>query len=285
MSPSRRRKKEQMYFLLFRGCGALVVLVLLVLVGYIVWNGAGALSWDFLTQIPKDNYSAGGIFPAIAGTVILMGLVMVFAVPVGVLTAVYIVEYQSSSLFKGALRLVVHNLAGVPSIVYGLLGLGLLVFMLNMGFSLLASGLTLAMLVLPMVIAASREALQAVPYSVREASLALGTTKWQTVRHHVLPYAMPGVLTGIILSLSRAAGETAPILLTGVIANKVGIPNGLFDSFAALPFHLYYLVTQTRAQYTRDEQYGTALVLLLLVIGMNLFAIYLRKKYRDKYRW
>lgn len=281
-----RKTKERIYFLLFRGCGAIVVLALLVMLAYIVNGGIGAISISFLTEFPRNGMLEGGILPAIVGTVCLMAIVLAFAVPIGVLSAVYLVEYETRTTFKRIWRVAVHNLAGVPSIVYGLLGLGLFVTVLNLGFSLLAAGLTLGLLVLPMVVAASREAIQAVPYSVREASLALGATKWQTVRHHVLPYAMPGILTGIILSLSRAAGETAPILLTGVAFYMPGLPDSLSSPFMALPNHLYAMATQSsNFQATQPIQYGTALVLLLLIIGMNLIAIVLRKRYREKYRW
>ena len=281
-----RKTKEKVYFLLFRGCGATVVLALLIMLAYIVSGGIGAISISFLTDAPRNGMLEGGIFPAIVGTLYLMAIVLAFAVPIGVLSAVYLVEYETNSMFKKIWRAAVHNLAGVPSIVYGLLGLGLFVTVLNLGFSLLSAGLTLGLLVLPMVIAASREAIQAVPYSVREASLALGATKWQTVRHHVLPYAMPGVLTGIILSLSRAAGETAPILLTGVAFYMPGLPDSLSSPFMALPNHLFTMATQSaNLEASRPIQYGTALVLLMLIIGMNLIAIVLRKRYREKYRW
>ena len=281
-----RKAKEKIYFLLFRGCGAIVVAALLVMLGYILIGGIGKLSVGFLTEFPRNGMMEGGIFPAIVGTVYLMAIVLAFAVPIGVLSAVYLVEYETNSTFKRIWRVAVHNLAGVPSIVYGLLGLGLFVTVLNLGFSLLAAGLTLGLLALPMVIAASREAIQAIPSSVREASLALGATKWQTVRHHVLPYAMPGILTGIILSISRAAGETAPILLTGVAFYSPALPDSLSSPFMALPNHLYTMATQSaNLEVSRPIQYGTALVLLILIVGMNLVAIVLRKRYREKYRW
>ncbi len=281
-----RKVKEKIYFLLFRGCGAIVVAALLVMLGYIIIGGIGKLSVGFFTEFPRNGMMEGGIFPAIVGTVYLMAIVLAFAVPIGVLSAVYLVEYETNSTFKRIWRVAVHNLAGVPSIVYGLLGLGLFVTVLNLGFSLLAAGLTLGLLALPMVIAASREAIQAIPSSVREASLALGATKWQTVRHHVLPYAMPGILTGIILSISRAAGETAPILLTGVAFYSPALPDSLSSPFMALPNHLYTMATQSaNLEASRSIQYGTALVLLILIVGMNLVAIVLRKRYREKYRW
>jgi phosphate transport system permease protein len=280
-----RRNKERLFFLLFRGCALVVVLALIVIVGNIVLLGAGVISWEFLTQFPRRIFTEGGIFPAIVGTLYLMALVMLIAVPIGVLTAIYISEYQGGSAFSNALRVVVNNLAGVPSIVYGLLGMGMLVLFFNWGFSLMASAVTLAFLVLPLVITASREAIQAVPSSLREASLALGTTKWQTIRHHVLPYSLPGILTGVILSLSRAAGETAPILLTGVVLTKSILPQDVWDTFMAMPFQLYALATQTVFDKTKDFQYGTALVLLLMVVLMNLAAIFIRNKYREKYKW
>lgn len=280
-----RKLRQSLYFGLFRVCGLLVVMALVVLIGYLVAFGAGAISLDFLTQFPRAAMSKGGIMPQIVGTLALMSLVLVIAIPVGVLSAVYLVEYQRNRFMKGIWRVVVHNLAGVPSVVYGLLGLGLFVILLGMGASLIAAGLTLSILVLPVVIAATREALVAVPPSLREASIALGATKWQTVRHHVLPYAMPGILTGVILSLSRAAGETAPIILVGAAYYLPDLPSSLFSQFQALPYHIYALATQTRTSITGENLYGTALVLLMLVVGMNIVAIVLRNKYRKKYRW
>jgi len=283
----RRQTKEKLMFLLFRGCGLVVALALLVIVGYIVILGAPVITWEFLTEFPRKLYAEpeGGIFPAIVGTLYLMALVMVIAVPIGVFTAVYISEYQSKSRFANILRVVVNNLAGVPSIVYGLLGVGMLVYYFGWGKSLMAASVTLAFLVLPLVITASREAIQAVPSSLREASLALGTTKWQTIRHHVLPYSLPGILTGVILSISRAAGETAPILLVGAVFVKFTLPQSVWDTFHAMPFELYALATQTVFEKTKEFQYGTALVLLIMVVLMNLAAIFIRNKYREKYKW
>jgi phosphate transport system permease protein len=321
-----RMLKERLLFLLFRLCALAVVATLVILVGYVVINGIGVLSWSFLTEFPRKGFTAGGIFPAIMGTLYLIGMVLVIAVPIGVLTAVYVVEYSDQPLldwgrfrarmrraavalhisqdpgpkrpakakkqrkrasqrpFYRILRIVITNLAGVPSIVYGLLGFGMLVIFLNIGMSLIASAITLAFLVLPLVITASREAIEAVPSSVREASLALGATKWQTIRSHVLPYSLPGILTGVILSISRAAGETAPILLTGAVILKQTLPDSLFSTYMALPYQLYALATQY-SDATRPMQYGSALVLLLMVVGMNLVAIIVRNRYRAKYRW
>jgi phosphate transport system permease protein len=281
-----RRSKEKLYFLVFRACGALVVLTLLTIIAYIVIGGWSVISWDFLTQPPKAANTEGGISTPLLGTLYLMAIVFAFAIPIGILSAVYLVEYQKSGNVRSLWRITVANLAGVPSIVYGLLGLGFFVYFLSFGPSLAAAGLTLGILVLPIVISASREAIQAVPQSVREASLALGATKWETVRYHVLPYSAPGILTGVILSLSRAAGETAPILLTGAAFYMAGRPDSLFSQFMALPYYIYSVATQTMSGMSGSPMvYGAALVLLALVMGMNIVAIIIRKRYRERYRW
>ncbi len=281
-----RRRKEQILFMSFRLCGALVVLALIVLLFFMFSGGISKISWEFLTQFPKNGMKEGGIFPAIVGTFYLMIIVMCVSIPIGVFSAVYLVEYQPSRTFSRIWRIALHNLAGVPSVVYGLLGVGLFVYFLDFGLSLAAAGLTLSLLVMPLVIAASREAIQAVPDSIREASLALGATKWQTIRHHVLPYSISGIMTGVILSLSRAAGETAPILLTGAWFYMSTLPDSVFDKFMALPYHIYMMSTQMAdLESGRAIAYGTAVVLLLLILGMNLVAIFIRKKYREKYRW
>jgi len=281
-----RRRKEQLFFTFFRLCGAVVVFALFTLLFYMFSNGLGVISWEFLTGFPSGGMKEGGIFPAIVGTFYLMLVVLVFSVPLGVFSAVYLVEYQPSRTFSKIWRVALHNLAGVPSVVYGLLGVGLFVYFLDFGLSLISAGLTLGLLVLPLVITASREAIQAVPASIREASLALGATKWQTIRHHVLPYSMSGIMTGIILSLSRAAGETAPLILTGAWFYMSSLPDSLFSKFMALPYHIFAMSTQMADLETgRAIAYGTAVVLLSLVIGMNMVAIALRKRYRKKYRW
>jgi len=281
-----RKTKETMVFTAFRGCALLVVLALIVLVGYIASGGLEKLSLDFLTEFPRRANTEGGIYPAIVGTFYLMLIVLGVSVPIGIMSAVYLVEYEQRSVMGRVFKLAVYNLAGVPSIVYGLLGLGIFVVFLGFGASLLSAGLTLSIMVLPLMISAAREAIAAVPQSVCEASFAMGATKWQTIWHHVLPYALPGIFTGIILSISRAAGETAPLMLTGVAVSLRSLPDGVLDSFMALPYHIYFMATQSsNLQATRPIQYATALVLLLLVLGMNLVAIVLRKRYRDKYKW
>ena len=288
MSDNRmiRRRKEQALFMMFRACGALVVFALLILLFYMFSGGISQISWEFLTEFPKNGMKEGGIFPTIVGTVYIMIIVACVAIPIGVFSAVYLVEYPPSKTFSRIWRTALHNLAGVPSIVYGLLGVGLFVYFLNFGLSLAAAGLTLSLLVLPLVIAASRESIQAVPDSIREASLALGATKWQTVRHHVLPYSISGIMTGIILSLSRAAGETAPILLTGAWFYMSTLPDSIFDKFMAMPYHIFTMATQfSDLEIGRQIAYGTAVVLLTIILSMNLIAIVVRKKYREKYRW
>jgi phosphate transport system permease protein len=268
----------------------LVTYTMVLLVGYILFdiirNGLPAISWEFLTAMPRRSGAEGGILPAIAGTLALVAGTILAALPVGIGTAIYLSEYARRSRFSEMIRLAIITLAGVPSIVYGLFGLGLFVLFLNFGASILAGSLTLACMVLPIIIVASEEALRAVPRGLREASLALGASKWQTIRTNVLPYAMSGMITGSILGIGRAAGETAPILLTVAAFYLPKLPKSIFDQVMALPYHLYILATQhPEAAKVRPMQYGTALVLLLLVLGLSLGAVIIRIHFRKKYRW
>jgi len=279
-----RRKKEKFFFTLFNICGMTVILILVFFIGYVVIMGISAMSWDFFTTTPGGGMRSGGIVTPLIGTIYLMGLVAIVSIPLGVLTAVYISEYQSNRLMGRVWKVVVGNLAGIPSIVYGLLGLAMFVTALGLGFSLLAASLTLSLLVLPIVIMASREAIAAVPQSIRDASTALGATKWQTTVHHVLPYSISGISTGIILALSRAAGETAPIMLTGAVFFMSLPPSSVTSKFMALPYHIYGTATQSYG-VPSDLIFGAALALLLIVLGMNLVAIVIRSKFRSKYRW
>ena len=279
-----RRKKEKFFFTLFNICGLVVVLILIFFIGYVVLMGISVMSWDFFTTTPGGGMRSGGIWTPLIGTIYLMGLVAIVSIPLGVLTAVYISEYQSNRLMGRVWKVVVGNLAGIPSIVYGLLGLSMFVTALGLGFSLLAASLTLSLLVLPIVIMASREAIIAVPQSIRDASTALGATKWQTTMHHVLPYSISGISTGIILALSRAAGETAPIMLTGAVFFMSLPPSSINSKFMALPYHIYGTATQSYG-VPSELIFGTALALLLIVLGMNLIAIVVRSKFRRKYRW
>jgi len=262
---------------------AIVVPILFVIV-YIVVNGAGAVTWEFLTAAPRQGMKAGGIFPAIIGTILLVVGTMLFSLPLGVLSAVYLVEYAHDNLFTRIIKLSVVNLSGIPSIVYGLFGCTMFVMLLHLGTSILAGSLTLAIMSLPVIITASKEALESVPNTYREISLSLGATKWQTVRYCVLPYAIPGILTGTVLSLSRAAGETAPILFTVAAFYLPRLPHSVFDQVMALPYHLYVISTQV-PNIPLELSFATALVLVGLVFLMNLVSIILRAHYRKKRLW
>ncbi|HNS20200.1 MAG TPA: phosphate ABC transporter permease PstA [Sedimentisphaerales bacterium] len=262
---------------------AIVVPILLVIV-YIVVNGAGTITWEFLTAAPRQGMKAGGIFPAIVGTILLVLGTMLFSLPLGVLSAVYLVEYAHDNLFTRMIKLSVVNLSGIPSIVYGLFGFTMFVMLLRLGTSILAGSLTLAIMSLPVIITASKEALESVPNTYREISLSLGATKWQTVRYCVLPYAIPGILTGTVLSLSRAAGETAPILFTVAAFYLPRLPHSVFDQVMALPYHLYVISTQV-PNIPLSVSFATALVLVALVFLMNLVSIFLRAHYRKKRLW
>jgi phosphate transport system permease protein len=263
-----------------------IVFVIGFIILKVAWNGLPVISWDFLTTMPKRSGAEGGILPAIVGTLSLVLGTIAVALPLGMATAIYLSEYAKAGRFTRTIRLAIVTLAGVPSIVFGLFGLGLFVIFLGFGASILAGCLTLACMILPTIIVASEEALRAVPQTFREGSLALGATKWQTIRKNVLPYSVSGMLTGSILGIGRAAGETAPILLTVAAFYLPKLPKSIFDQVMALPYHLYILATQhPDVAAVRPMQYATALVLLLLVLGVNLVAILLRIHIRKKYRW
>lgn len=268
----------------------LTTYLIVVCVGYILFDilrhGLPALSIEFLTEFPRRSGSEGGILPAILGTFYLTTGAIGVALPLGIGCAIYLSEYAGQGRFSELVRLAIITLAGVPSIVYGLFGLGLFVIFCRFGASILAGSLTLACMVLPIIIVASEEALRAVPQGFREASLALGATKWETIRTNVLPYSISGMITGSILAIGRAAGETAPILLTVAAFFLPKLPGSIFDQVMALPYHLYILATQhPEAAKVLPLQYGTALVLLLLVLGMNIGAIVVRFHFRKKYKW
>ncbi len=269
----------------FAVLGALTLLVLAplaLIVAYLVVGGLPAISWEFLTRGPSNMMRSGGIFPAIAGTFLLVTGASLVAVPLGVAAGLYLSEYARPTLFTRLVRLAVVNLAGVPSVVYGLFGLSLFVVFLRMGVSVMAGSLTLGLLVLPVVISSTEEAARNVPQSHRHASLALGATRWSTVRHVVIPGAAPGILTGIILAVSRSAGETAPIMFTAAAFFLPRLPGSPFDPVMALPYHLYVLSTEV-ARADPTLRLGTALVLLTLVLLSNLLAIVLRARMRAKY--
>ena len=269
---------------LLLACTIAVALPALIVVGAIVVRGIGAMSWEFVTAMPTHGMRAGGIFPAIIGTLELVALTVVFALPMGVAAAIYLTEYAAESWLTRLVRLAIVNLSGVPSVVYGLFGLGAFVIFFRFGTSLLAGALTLAIMILPVIITASEEALRSVPKSFREISLSLGASRWQTIRHAVLPFAVPGIMTGTILGVSRAAGETAPILFTVAAFYLPRLPKSVFDQAMALPYHLYVISTQI-PNIPAGQRYGTAFVLLFIVLSLNLLAVILRARFRRRRQW
>ncbi|WP_235855639.1 phosphate ABC transporter permease PstA [Methanofollis fontis] len=261
----------------------LVLCALVIILSYIIVNGLPAISWEFLTQPPRDLGRSGGIFPAIVGTLYLVAGAIAFALPIGIGAAIYLSEYTREGRITGIIRTGIDLLNGMPSIVFGLFGFAFLVLFLNFGVSLLAGMITLGLMILPTVIRTTEEALKNVPGSIREGSLALGATKWQTIRRVVLPPALPGILTGTILSIGRAAGETAPILFTAVVFSKRFLPTSVFEPVMALPYHLFILSTNVPG--AQQNQYGTALVLLILVVAIYAIAIGVRSRYQKNMRW
>jgi phosphate transport system permease protein len=262
-------------------CMGTVLAVLGGILLFLVVRGAGALSWEFLSQPPRDSMTKGGILTPLVGTVQLVVVAMAFAFPVGVLTAVYLNEYAAEDRFTRLLRLAVRSLAGVPSVVFGLFGLSFFVIFLRFGSSLLSAGLTLGCLALPVIVGASEAALKAVPQDYRDASYAMGATRWQTIRKVVLPAAFPAILTGGILSVGRVAGETAPIIFTGAAFFTPELAKSLFSQVMALPYHVLILATAgTNIEETRGIQYGTILVLLLVVLGITLAGVVWRARLR-----
>jgi phosphate transport system permease protein len=262
----------------------LTILPIVVVVIFIVIKGAPAISWDFLTQMPRDGMRAGGIFPAIIGTFYLTVGTAIFSVPLGIAAAVYLAEYAKDNRWTRLIRIAIINLAGVPSIVYGLFGLGLFVIFLHFGTSILAASLTLSIMTLPVIISTTEEALRGVPYPFRVVSVSLGASSWQTIRKVILPEALPGILTGVILGLERAAGETAPILFTGAAFFLPTLPHSPLDATMALPYHLFVISTEVPGMPIQIE-YGTVLVLLGFVLGMNLVATVIRSRARARRQW
>ncbi|MCE5186957.1 MAG: phosphate ABC transporter permease PstA [Planctomycetaceae bacterium] len=276
--------REKIAFTVLGFVTLLVILPILLILYYVISRGWGAMSWEFLTQNPRNGMKEGGIFPALVGTILLVIGTMAFSLPLGILSAIYLVEYARDNLFTRMIKLSVVNLSGIPSIVYGLFGFTVFVVFLHFGASILAGSLTLAIMSLPVIITSTKEALEAVPMSYREISLSLGATRWQTIRYCVLPYAIPGILTGTVLSLSRAAGETAPILFTVAAFYLPHLPRSVFDQVMALPYHLYVISTQV-PNVPEKFSFGTGLVLIALVCLMNVVSIVLRAHFRKKKQW
>lgn len=259
----------------------LVCFFLVLILWEIISQGAGSLSWSFISEVPREGMTKGGILTPILGTVLLTLLTALFSIPFGVCCAIYLNEYAEDNWLTKTIRAAIRNLSGVPSIIYGLFGLALFVQALQLGTSMFSAGLTLGLLSLPYIITTTEEALMRIPASTREAALAVGATKLETIKDVVLPSAMPGILTGVVLTLSRAAGETAPILFTGAAFYINGIGGTVDNEFMALPYHLYMLSTQHQSiEEVRPIAYGTALVLIIVVFLLNLTAFYIRYKYR-----
>ncbi|MBF0569881.1 MAG: phosphate ABC transporter permease PstA [Candidatus Omnitrophica bacterium] len=263
-------------------CLALTILFLGAIIIFVAVHGYKVISWEFLTQGPRDGMTAGGVAPAIVGTLYLTLGAILFAFPLGLACAIYLCEYSPSGWVVNLIRISINNLAGVPSVVFGLFGLAVFVKYFGFGVSILSGSLTLGILSLPVVISATQEALIAVPHSLREASLAVGATKWQTIRRIVLPAALPGILTGVILSIGRIAGETAPILFTAATFYRRGYPNSPFSEVMALPYHIYALMTEgAHPQKQRAIAFGCSLILLVLVLVMSFLAIIIRQRQRS----
>ncbi|MHC1572899.1 MAG: phosphate ABC transporter permease PstA [Candidatus Syntropharchaeales archaeon] len=278
--------KENIYFTIFRFCSFLSLVILLFFLLFVIKLGVGVLDLNFITGMwQTQDITKGGIFPAIVGTFYLGLGVAVFSVPVGISCAIYLNEYAKNTGLVRVIRLTIRNLAGVPSIVYGLFGFAVFVQLLQFGTSLLAAALTLAAMTIPWVITASEEALKTVPDGFREGALALGATKWQVIRTNVLPAALPGMITGSIIGLARAMGETAPIIIVGATFYMRGLPDSLFDKFMALPYHVFILATQHNDPLAEEYAAGTALVLVILIFLMTLIAMIVRYNFRKKRKW
>jgi phosphate transport system permease protein len=279
----RRGRLQGIVFAFFRAAAMLNAIALLIVVFFMLGNGYKAITWEFLSQPPLDSMTKGGILPCIVGTLLLALGALIVAFPIGVASAIYLNEYARPGPHLRIIQLGINNLAGLPSVIFGLFGLAFFVTYLDFGISLLAGALTLGAMTLPIIIGSAEEALRAVPNSYREASLAVGATKLQTILWVVLPAALPGILTGGILGICRAAGETAPIMFTAAVFFTPALPRSIFDEVMALPYHIYVLATAgTEIETTRPLQYGSALVLIVLVLGLNLIAILYRSHLRRK---
>jgi phosphate transport system permease protein len=279
-----RQTTQKIAFVILTLLAIIVVLPIVLVVVYIIVQGIGAISWEFISGFPRSGMREGGILPAVIGTVVLTFGTAIGAIPLGVGAAIYLAEYARDNWLTRAIRLAIINLAGIPSVVYGLFGLGMFVLFLRFGTSIVAGSLTLGLMTLPVVISTAEEAILTVPQSFRVVSISLGGTKWQTVREVVIPQSLPGIITGIILGLERAAGETAPILFTVAAFYLPRLPHSIFDQTMALPYHLYVISTQVPGM-PLSVQYGTALVLLVLVLSLEVVATTIRSYFRRRRQW
>ncbi len=278
------RQTQKVGYAALAGIAVLTVIPIIALFIYILIAGLPAISWEFLSGFPRDGMRSGGILPAILGTLYLTLGTALFSVPPGIAAAVYLAEYAPDNGLTRAIRIAMINLSGIPSVVYGLFGLGLFVLFLKFGTSILAASLTLSIMTLPVIISTTEEALRSVPTSFRVVSISMGASKWETIWRIVLPQGLPGIITGIILGLERAAGETAPILFTGAAFFLPNLPNSPLDPTMALPYHLFVISTQIPGMPIQI-QYGTVLVLLTFVLGMNLIANFIRSRARARRHW
>ena len=281
---ARNKKVQRLVNILFLVMTLFLIVPVLIILGTLIVKGAPVISLDFLLESPTEGMTAGGIFPALLGTIWLVAVDLVIAIPIGISAAIYLSEYAGNNWLTRIINLAIINLAGVPSIVHALFGLGAFVLFFGFGTSILAASLTLAIMTLPLVIVATKESLQAVPHAFREACWNMGATRWQTIRRVVLPNAIPGILTGLILEISRTAGETAPIMFTGAVFFTPFLPQGIFDQTMAMPLHLFVVSTQVPG-VPENLPYGVALMLIALVLTMNSFSIVFRAWLRGKKKW
>ena len=279
----KKRLTQAVAFTLFRLMSYSVVLILFMILGFIIIRGIGVINWDFLSKAPEEGMTKGGIFPAIVGTLCLVLGSSLFSFPIGIMSGIYMNEYASDSKIATVIRIMTNNLSGVPSVVFGLFGMALFVNTMGFGDSIIAGSLTLGLMSLPLVIRTTEESLKAIDNSYREGSLALGATKLQTIQKVILPMAFPNIITGLILSIGRVSGETAPILFTVAAYFLPKLPHSIFDQVMALPYHLYVISTSgTDIEASRGIAYGTALVLVAIVLLLNLLANALRRYFSNK---
>ena len=276
-----KKRGEKIFENVIKAVGIISILPVFLIIGYIIYKGLPAISWEFLTEMPKNGMREGGIFPTIIGTIYLTIGTIVVSVPFGIFTGIYLVEYAKDNLLTRIINLTIINLAGIPSIIYGLFGMALFVIFLGFDVSIVSGSLTLGIMCLPVIITSTRESLLAIPNHLREASLALGATKWETITKVVLPAALPGILTGVILSISRAAGETAPIMFTAVAFYLPFLPETPWDQVMALPYHLYVISTQV-PNMPISYMNGTLFVLVVITISFNLIGAVIRQKFNNK---
>lgn len=276
-----KKRGEKIFENVIKAVGIISILPVFLIIGYIIYKGLPAISWEFLTEMPKNGMREGGIFPAIIGTIYLTIGTIVVSVPFGIFTGIYLVEYAKDNLLTRIINLTIINLAGIPSIIYGLFGMALFVIFLGFDVSIVSGSLTLGIMCLPVIITSTRESLLAIPNHLREASLALGATKWETITKVVLPAALPGILTGVILSISGAAGETAPIMFTAVAFYLPFLPETPWDQVMALPYHLYVISTQV-PNMPISYMNGTLFVLVVITISFNLIGAVIRQKFNNK---